>query len=237
MHSPSAAPRIEAETRTPVTVLPFANYRFPESAAITGADCSAARVRLGLSDESIHIATFGYVDTRTKLTDLSLEVAGWLQDWGHPIHFHVVGPASADDASQLTRRAADLQLSGFTLTGYADEDVYRDYLVAIDCGLQLRVSPLLGVSGPLADLAAFGTPAVASRGLFVDVGSPANVLPLADYVSPVTAAQAIESLLSEYPREEVREERRRAYLQEMSPQLYAQQLVAVLRAEADEVHT
>jgi glycosyltransferase involved in cell wall biosynthesis len=215
-------------------VLPFANYRFPKNSAVTDADRAAARNRLGLSDELLHIATFGYVDTRTKLTDLSLEIAGWLQDWGHRIHFHVVGSASDADAALLANRAKDLQLSGFTLTGYADEDAYRDYLVAIDCGLQLRVSPLLGVSGPLADLAAFGTPAVASRGLFVDVGSPANVLPLPDFVSPVTAAQAVETLLSDYPSEDIREERRRTYLREMSPRLYAQQLLAIVESQVNQ---
>ena len=234
MHSPSAAPRIEAETRVPITVLPFVNYRFPPGSAITADDRLAARQRLGLAQGVIHLATFGYVDTRTKLTDVSLEVAGWLQDWGHPIHFHVVGSASDEDAEQLSARAQALDLAGFTLTGYANEDQYVDYLLAIDCGLQLRVSPLLGVSGPLADLAAFGTPAVASRGLFIDVGSPANVHPLPDYVSPVTAAQAIEAVLGDYPSDEVRESRRLSYLEAMSPALYVQEFITVLKSAARE---
>lgn len=232
MHSPSAAPQIERETRVPVTVLPFVNYRFPPGSSITADDRAAARQRLGLSEKLIHLATFGYVDRRTKLTDLSLEVAGWLQDWGFRVHFHIVGSASEDDSEQLSARAQALDLGGFTLTGYASEDVYRDYLLAIDCGLQLRVSPLLGVSGPLADLAAFGTPAVASRGLYIDVGSPANVHPLPDYVSPVTAAQAIEALLRDYPSEELRESRRLAYLEAMSPRVYVQEFMTVLESAA-----
>jgi len=230
MHSPSAAPRIEAETGVPVEVLPFVNYRFPEGTTVSPTARTEACRRLGLSDDHVHLATFGYVDLRTKLVDLSLEVAGWLQDWGRPIHFHVVGSASDDDAEQLTHRAEQLGLSGFTLTGYADEETYRDYLLAIDCGIQLRVSPLLGVSGPLADLAAYGTPAVASRGLWIDVGSPSNVRPLPDYVSPVSAALAVEEILEAPLSENERETQRTEYLAEMSPKIYAEKLLAVVYA-------
>ena len=225
MHSPSAAPRIEKETGVRVALLPFANYRSPDSAVITEQMREEARSRLGFASDNVHLATFGYVDMRTKLVDLALEAAGWLQDWGRRIHFHVVGSATNEDTQTLAARAEQLQLAGFTVTGFADEQTYRDYLLAIDCGVQLRVSPLLGVSGPLADLAAYGTPAVASRGLFVDVGSPSNVEPLEDYVSPVTVATAIENVLIDYPSASLRETRRVEYLEAMSPREYARQLL------------
>ena len=231
MHSPSAAPRIESETGVPVSVLPFANYRSPGTTPITAQMRADARDRLGFEPDVIHLATFGYVDTRTKLVDLALEAAGWLQDWGQRIHFHIVGSAAEADARTLTARADELNLSGFTITGYAAEHVYRDYLLGIDCGVQLRVSPLLGVSGPLADLAAYGTPAVASRGLFVDVGSPSNVQALPDYVSPVLVAAALEEVLHDYPSDSLRESRRQEYLEAMSPSEYAHQLMEILKNE------
>jgi len=98
--------------------------------------------------------------------------------------------------------------------------------------MQLRISPLLGVSGPLADLAAYGTPAVASRGLHVDVGSPSNVQPLPDYVSPVVVATAVEDILRDYPSDSLRENRRLEYLEAMDPREYAQQLFLLLQQDS-----
>jgi hypothetical protein len=51
---------------------------------------------------------------------------------------------------------------------------FRDYLLAVDLGLQLRISPLLGVSGPLSDMAAYGTPSIARQrpAWPVDVDTP-----------------------------------------------------------------
>ena len=98
----------------------------------------------------------------------------------------------------------------------------------MDLGIQLRVSPLLGVSGPLSDLAAFGTPAVASRGLCVDVDPPAFIRPLPDSVSPVLLAEAVEVALEEPMSDVDREVLRRSYLDEKSPARYSEQLLAII---------
>ena len=96
--------------------------------------------------------------------------------------------------------------------------------------MQLRISPLLGVSGPLSDLAAYGTPAVASRGLCVDVDPPAFVEPLPDAVSPVMLAEAIERVISAPLSPQERERLRKDYLEEKSPDRYAQALLGLLEA-------
>ena len=97
--------------------------------------------------------------------------------------------------------------------------------------VQLRVSPLLGVSGPLSDMAAVGTPAVASRGLAIDVDTPAFIDRLPDEASPLMVAEAIEYRLAHPADREVIEVQRVDYLERKSPKVYAEELLAVLASQ------
>lgn len=228
VHSPSAAPRLTRETGKAVYVLPFANQRVPHTAEVTEEDRIEARKRLGLNDYpegTLHLATFGYVDVRTKMTDVVLEAAAWLTQWGHSVALHLVGAASSEDEDLLNRKAQDAGIGFFKITGFQTDEEFRDWLLAIDIGVQLRVSPLLGVSGPLSDLAAFGTPAVASSGLCVDVDTPAYVHRLPDAVSSLTVAEAIESMSKNPIPHAEREAMRRDYLEAKSPSHYARLLL------------
>ena len=232
LHSPVSAPRIEAETGVTPRVLPFAHYRTPHVDEVTDAIRREARERLGFDSSRIHLATFGYVDVRTKQLDVVVEAAAWLTQWGHSVALHLVGAASDQLAAELTHRAEQAGIAEFEITGYVDEDRFRDYLLAIDLGVQLRISPLLGVSGPLADLAAYGTPAVGSRGLTVDVGTPPFIDQLPDQVSPLVVAEAIEHRLANPVDAQTRERQRLAYLAERAPARYAEQLLGLLREAA-----
>ena len=233
MHSPSSAPWIKRETGRGVHVLPFVNYRAPSDSTITEEQRILARRVLGLDHYppgTIHLGSFGYVDTRTKLTDIVVEAAAWLTQWGYSVALHFIGSASPAQAEELTARAQAGGLAGFQITGFVSEEEFRQWLLAVDLGVQLRISPLLGVSGPLSDLAAYGTPAVASRGLCLDVDPPAFITPLPDAASPVMVAEAIEQALANPSTLEERERLRRQYLEEKSPARYAQALMKLLEA-------
>ena len=94
------------------------------------------------------------------------------------------------------------------------------------------MSPLLGVSGPLSDLAAFGTTSIASSGLAIDVGTPDYVDRLPDDVSSLMVAEAIEHRLLHPIDADAREIQRLAYLDAMSPARYAQRLLGLLEEVA-----
>ena len=236
-HTPTAAPRIELETGRNVRLLPFANQRVPAVEIVTQEMRSAARARLGFNTNefagTIHLATFGYLDVRTKMSDVVLEAAAWLTQWGHQVSLHFVGQASDPLYESLMARAAQAGIANVDITGYVDEATFQDYLLAIDLGIQLRISPMLGVSGPLSDLAAFGTPAVASRGLAIDVDAPAFVDQLPDDVSPVIVAEAIEARLEAPMPEAEREHLRKEYLARKSATSYANNLLALLQEAAN----
>jgi len=229
LHSQSAAGRIAGETGVLPIVLPFASQRVPELPVITSSQRSAAATRLGLQAGVVHLATFGYVDFRTKLTDVVLESVGWLVAWGQQVVLHVVGAASEKEDAALIEQASGLGVD-LRITGFVSDSVFRDYLLAVDIGIQLRVSPLLGVSGPLSDLAAFGTTSVASNGLVVDVEAPGYVDRLPDWVSPVMVAEALLSRINNPLSAESKEAERVSYLRDKDPKVYASELLEVLRA-------
>lgn len=231
MHAPSAAARIETETGVAPRLLPFANQRAPHG-TVTEQMRRDARARLGFDEGrfagTVHIASFGFVDVRTKMTDVVIESAAWLSQWGHRVSLHLAGAASGEEAEVLSGRAREAGIANFTITGFLSDEEFRDYLLAVDLGLQLRISPLLGVSGPLSDLAAYGTTSIASNGLAVDVDTPGYVDRLPDDVSPVVVAEAIERRLADPIPHHAREQMRREYLDRKSPRRYAERLLGLL---------
>lgn len=227
-HTPTAQEFMSNDTGVPLHLLPFANYRRPAEEVITAAMRAEARQRLGFDDGTVHLGSFGFIDLRTKLSDVVVESAAWLSQWGHRVSLHLVGSAPPAVEAELRARAAEAGIEGFEITGYVSDEAFRDYVLGIDLGLQLRVSPLLGVSGPLSDMAAFGTPAVANRGLCVDVDTPGFIDRLPDDVSPVMVAEAIERRLADpWPADEI-EAMRVAYLDRKSPARYAADLHDIL---------
>jgi len=231
LHTPMAKDRIFRETGLDPVILPFAVYRAPESDHITRDMKSDARKRLGFDQhpsKTIHLASFGFIDTRTKMADVLVEAAAWLTQWGYTVSLHLVGSAEPHVQRSLEERAKATGIFDFAITGYTGEAQYRDYILAIDLGVQLRISPLLGVAGPLSDMAAHGTPALGSRGVCIDVDTPAFIDRLPDDVSAIMVAQAIEERIANPYDPAVIEEQRQQYLTDKSPKEYARQLVGHL---------
>ena len=79
-------------------------------------------------------------------------------------------------------------------------------------------------SGPISPI----SPAAASRGLAIDVDTPAFIDRLHDEASPLMVAEAIEYRLAHPADREVIEVQRVDYLERKSPKVYAEELLAVL---------
>ena len=231
-HSPASRERVVKETGVDPVVLTFPNYRTPEFAQITPQLRTDAKVRLGFDQDRIHVTSLGFIDIRTKMSDLVIESAAWLEQWGYPVSLHIVGSGSDGEITQLTDQAQRAGLVDFEITGFLSDEAFRDYLLATDIGIQLRISSLLGVSGPLADLAGFGVPSVASSGLVKDIDAPSFVSAVPEYVSPVMVAQALEQLVNNPVPATVIEDLRSEYLQSHSPEKYALEFLAVLQESA-----
>ena len=228
-HSPASRARIALETGVEPVVLTFPNYRTPEFAQITPQLREDAKARLGFDPDRIHLTSLGFIDIRTKMSDLVIESAAWLQQWGYPVSLHLAGSGSEVEVAKLNEQAARAGLVDCEITGFLSDEEFRDYLLATDIGIQLRISSLLGVSGPLADLAGFGVPSVASSGLVQDIDAPAFVTAVPEFVSPVMVARSVEHLLKNPVPDSQREILRLEYLESHSPEKYAREFLAVLQ--------
>jgi len=147
-HTPVSAAEIGRQTGTTPRSVLFANYRFPTELFELAVVRSAARERLRFDPLRLHLSTFGYADNRTKLTEQILETALWLGQWGTKVSLHVVGGASSGLEQDLKARAAEGGDVELEITGYIDEATYRDYILASDFAIQLRVSPYFGCEWP-----------------------------------------------------------------------------------------
>ena len=232
-HSPAARERISLETGVDPVVLTFPNYRTPEFTQITPQLRSEAKERLGFDPDRIHLTSLGFIDIRTKMSDLVIESAAWLQQWGHPVSLHLAGSGSEVEVEKLNAQAQRAGLVDFEITGFLSDEAFRDYLLATDIGIQLRISSLLGVSGPLADLAGFGVASVASSGLVQDIDAPSFVTAVPEYVSPVMVAQSVEQLVNNPVLDSEREILRLEYLKSHSPEKYAREFLSVLQDSVD----
>ena len=82
-------------------------------------------------------------------------------------------------------------------------------------------------SGPISPI----SPAAASRGLAIDVDTPAFIDRLPDEASPLMVAEAIEYRRAHPADREVIETQRIDYLERKSPRVYAEELLAVLASQ------
>lgn len=220
-HSARTAARVAAETGASTATLPFVPYRLPHAEELTEGGRAAARARTNMA-EGVHLGLLGGVDVRTKAADVVVEAAAWLRQWGLPVVLHIVGGVEAHDRSVLERAAAQADMTPYTRWhGHVSDATYRDILLSVDLGVQLRSAAVLSLSGGAADLAAFGVPSVATRALAEDMQLPPMILPVDDDFSPLLVAEQLAQAMDRGRDEEGRQ----TYVDAHSPRTYADQLL------------
>lgn len=212
-------------------LLPFSIYRpwRPEQLA----DRNAARNRLGLPAGEIVIATFGFVH-QTKAPEECIWALELLRGWGIPASLHFVGDTSEDAYMRGLRALAKAIGVGGKVVfpgEYVSEQVYRDYLLGADLGVQLRVLGLGSLSGALLDCVAAGLPSVTNEGLAEALSAPGYVRRIPDKLSPLLLAEALAGLLAEGLAARRPEAERAAFAEEHSFHVYAERLCQALDLE------
>ena len=230
VHGSSLAERIHRETGVRPAVVPFVPYNVPELQTIDGAARERCRQTLGLSDDVVHVATFGIVDSRTKGTDLVIGALSWLHTWGRVAHLHIVGGTPPEEGTSLASLAAELGIAPYvTLHGRVDAATMRDFLLAVDVAVQIRMSTVLSLSGALADCMAFGVPTVTTQDLADEMGAPPYVVTTGTATSSLLIAEAIDGLCERRRRNAPTiEAERREYLAPRTVDAYARGLLNAL---------
>jgi glycosyltransferase involved in cell wall biosynthesis len=221
VHSPITQQLTRERFGVTPTLLPFCIYRPWQAEQL--AQRADARRRLRLPDGEVVIVTFGHMDvTKAPLECIwSLEL---LRGWGINASLHFVGPPA--DQQNLVALIASLGLTGKVtfLDNYVSDTTYRDYLLAGDLGIQLRLTYLGSLSGALLDCIAAGLPTVTNIGLAEAMDVPDYVRAVPDALSPLLIAEALADLLQTGMTKNRPEAARAAYSDAHSFRIYAKDL-------------
>jgi glycosyltransferase involved in cell wall biosynthesis len=230
VHGRALAKTIREETGTSPVVIPFVPYNLPKTETIDDQTRSRARERLGFVAGTLHIATFGIVDRRTKGLDRIVAALAWLRGWHIRARLHVVGQAPLVERHALRRLAKSIGVSDDVfLYGHASQASLEDFLLGADIAVQLRSSARLSLSGTLADCIAFGIPAVTTETIAQELDAPSYVATTPAVTSSLLVAEAILSLHGRREAEtESLDVERRDYLDRRSADRYARALLDAL---------
>jgi glycosyltransferase involved in cell wall biosynthesis len=199
LHSYQSVAALQARGFGHVRHLPFAIYRDWPPGLYSPTQQRAARARLGITAPDLLIVSFGYI-SQTKGIEAALLAMAALPQSPNSATLIWVGQSHTDIAF-WQRRAAELGVASAVkfLDRFIDEADYRDYLLAADCGLQLRQAGQGNISGALQDCIAAGLPTVANADLAANLNAPAYVTRVSDDLDPVEIATAISAILTQRP--------------------------------------
>jgi glycosyltransferase involved in cell wall biosynthesis len=232
VHSKTTAALVEARHQVTAAHIPFCIQRQPSAATLTPTGRAAARVRLGIAEQEIVVATFGHVNA-SKAPQEGVWAIELLRSWGIPVTLHFVGAAKGmhDGGAGLRGLITRLGLDEHVRLApdHISEAQYQDYLVGSDVALQLRTYDLGQISGALSDCIGAGLPAVATQGLAESIEAPRElVVPVPNDLSPLLIAEALLELIDSDLRSERRAAVRLAFCDEHSASRYAARLCRAL---------
>jgi glycosyltransferase involved in cell wall biosynthesis len=159
---------------------------------------STARARLGVSEDNIVICCFGHVGP-TKLNARLLKVWHSLQKIGERQSTLVfVGQNHGGEYGRELVEAMRLAPEGRAIvTGWVDQQTYRDYLACADCAVQLRTNSRGETSAAVLDCLAAGLPTVVNKNGSMGELPDGVVLKIADDFSDPELREAIYRLISD----------------------------------------
>jgi glycosyltransferase involved in cell wall biosynthesis len=231
VHSVATARLIAAQYGTTAVHLPFCAYREWDSEALLPACRQAARSRLGISAAQVMIATFGFLN-HTKAPEDCIAALEMLRSWHIDAHLYFVGDGGLH-LPPLRDLAVSLGIGDQVhfVENFLEDTAYRDFLLAADVGLQLRLVGMGSISGALSDCIAAGLSTVANDDLAEALDAPAYVARVPDRISPVLVAEAIADQLDRGARDRPNEHARLAYRQTHNFEVYADRLCQALGLE------
>jgi FkbM family methyltransferase len=229
-HSKKISRRIAGEYGFTTHYLPLIPYRFPELGQ-TWKSNHKDQGKLS-KDRQINIGFFGDADIETKSVDTIIEAINWLADWGLPVKFRIIGNMHPQIENKLRLFFSKSELARITATGYLSEQKYISELGSIDIAIELRSAHILGLSGSLADLVAFGVPTVVSQGLMEQMELPSYCFSVGNDYTPLIVAmelQRVINLIREENSFHSLEKERETWVQERTPEKYVSHLLDIIR--------
>ncbi|MCA6215281.1 glycosyltransferase [Ideonella sp. B7] len=201
--------RLPVELREATCVVP--HHHSPAVDEVSGLSQAEARQRRGLPAEPFLFLSLGFI-TPPKQIQATLWALGLLRQRGRQFRFVIVGERNAgfDIDAHIRRHGLE---DWVTVTGYAPEADFFEYIVAADALVNLRYPTVGESSGTLARALALGLPAVVHN-FGPSSEYPDDVVlkvPL-ELGAPAHLAATLDSLLTHAPLRDALGRRAAAYI-------------------------
>ncbi len=208
--------------------IPFAIYRPWAAAALSATARATARQQLGMKDDEIHIVSFGFIGAAKGLL-AGLQTVRELAARHVNVTLHWLGKA-AEAMAPWRMLAAQYGIAHRIVLhdDFVSESLYRDFLLAADFGLQLRLTGRGNISGALQDCIAAGLPSVADDDLAAALDAPDYVARVDTAGDPALIADAFEGLIAKGLNRQRDMAARADYCDAHSMENYAKKLCGVL---------
>lgn len=229
VHSPVTERYVEERYGSRCVRLPFVPYRRFDAGDITPKARAAARLGLGITDDSLIVASFGYVMS-SKAAEDCLWALEMLRAWKFDARLVFVGECLPEAALGLQSIARSIGVADAVVLfdRPVSEDAYRSWLVAADIAVQLRTYQLGGVSGAVLDCIAAALPTVANEHLADACQAPGYVRHVPDAISAVLVAEAAADIVGAGIHRDRPVAERDAILAERTFDVYGDRLLAAI---------
>jgi glycosyltransferase involved in cell wall biosynthesis len=187
-----------------------------------------ARERLGIPLTTFLISSFGHVD-RVKGSDTIILAIELLRSWNIPAELYFVGGATLqkEDVDGLSAMCG-IGAYVHAVPNFVDEATYRDFLIASDAAVQLRLYGFGQFSAALADCVGAGLPGVANSDLAKSCDAPAYMMTVPDRFSPLQVAEQLALIWEARADRAAHEEARADYMGTHNFEYYGKRLIEIL---------
>jgi glycosyltransferase involved in cell wall biosynthesis len=213
--------------------LPFPIYREWSRDQLGEQARRKTRAGLGIEAGEIAIMTFGSSHW-TKAPKAIIMAIELLRSMKVAAKLYFVGAVIDVKVRELDMLCREIGVEPYIkfVDQYVSEESYRDYLLAADFSIQLRVHGFGGISGALQDCIAAGIPTVANENLCEAIDAPGYVTRVPDDLSSASIADAIAGMVAENKHIYRQDDEREQYSRERNFQIYTRRL---LQAQGIEV--
>ncbi|RPH63297.1 MAG: glycosyltransferase [Chloroflexi bacterium] len=168
-----------------------------------------ARQQLGFQPNEFIFCAFGFLSP-AKLNALTIEAFGKMQEQcNSDVRLIFVGGYGWPEPFESETEGLIVRLNlqdKIRVTGFVSRDVYENYLLAADAGIQLRTNSLGETSRAVLDCMAYALPTILNSHATLEDYNEEDVVKLPEYLDAETLAQAMCRL---YKDEDYRSEKSR----------------------------
>lgn len=188
------------------------------------------RKELGIPEERIVIVTLGIMH-EVKAPNKCILAVDLLRQYGMNAHLYFVGTSGSlflDKEKKLINKLGLQNYIHSTGDDWISDTEYKNYIIAADFSIQLRIGPIGQVSAALQDCISGGLPVVASKDLAQSIEAEDIVHVVSDNLCPIEIAKKLHEAYQAGEHLTRITNKRKRYLEIHSVENYAFEFMKIL---------